>query len=93
MLRASSCLRRPEMQTVIIYDTFTSNGNTGQIARAIARGVGSLGDVRVLSVAEAIPSLPEPLDLLLVGGPTQRHGLTPDCVGSSNGYRRAACRA
>ena len=81
------------MQTMIIYDTFTSNGNTEQIARAIARGVGTLGDVRVLSVAEATPSLPEPLDLLLVGGPTQRHGLSPGLRGFSNGFRRAACRA
>ena len=81
------------MQTMIIYDTFTSNGNTEQIARAIARGVGTLGDVRVLSVAEATPSLPEPLDLLLVGGPAQRHGLSPGLRGFVERLRRAACRA
>jgi flavodoxin len=63
------------MQTVVIYDTLF--GNTEQIARAIGHGAGTVGEVRVMSVAEASQSLPARPDLLLVGGPTQRHGMSP----------------
>lgn len=63
------------MQTLVIYDS--KFGNTEKIAEAIGRGVGTLGDVRVLStdeaaaVAQAIATRP---DLLLMGGPTHNRG-------------------
>ena len=60
------------MLTVVIYDS--SFGNTARVAQAIGRGAAALGDVRVLSVAEA-GRLEQP-DLLLVGGPTQRHRMS-----------------
>lgn len=66
------------MQTVVIYDS--KFGNTEKIAEAIARGVGTLGDVRVLSTAEAVgatQTFAPPPDLLLLGGPTQRRGPSP----------------
>ena len=64
------------MQTVVIYDS--KFGNTEKVAEAIGRGVASLGDVTVMSTAEAAgvgrDSAP---DLLFLGGPTQRRGPSP----------------
>src|SRR5690348_6574489 len=63
------------MQTIVVYDTLF--GNTEQIARAVARGAGTLGGVRVVSVAEAGQAFAERPDLLVIGGPTQRRGMSP----------------
>jgi flavodoxin len=61
------------MQTVVVYDS--KFGNTEKIAHAIGRGLGSLGDVRVMGTGEATPT--ERPDLLLLGGPTQKRGASP----------------
>jgi flavodoxin len=61
--------------TTIIYDS--KFGNTEKIAQAIARGASSVGEVRIASVAEADQLLIQRPDLLFVGGPTQRHGMSP----------------
>jgi flavodoxin I len=63
------------MQTVVIYDS--QYGNTEQIARAIAGGLGEDGSVEVLAASEVVGRPLERPDLLLVGGPTQRHGMSP----------------
>ncbi len=62
------------LQAVVVYDS--QFGNTLQIARAIASGLGEHGVVQVVAAAEASfpPTWPE---LLVVGGPTQRHGMSP----------------
>jgi flavodoxin len=63
------------MQTLVIYDS--KFGNTEKVARAIARGVRQVSEVRVTGTDEAIRAL-ETLasrpDLVLIGGPTQNHG-------------------
>ena len=61
------------MQTVVIYDS--KFGNTEKIAEAIGRGLGALGDVRVMSTGEATAT--DRPDLLLLGGPTQKRGASP----------------
>jgi flavodoxin len=66
------------MQTVVIYDS--KFGNTERIAEAIGRGAGELGDVRVISTAEAAAvtgTLADRPDLLVLGGPTQKRGPSP----------------
>jgi flavodoxin len=63
------------MRTVVIYDS--QYGNTEQIARAIAAGLGEHGRVEVLAASGVLGGPPEESDLLLVGGPTQRHGMSP----------------
>jgi flavodoxin len=63
------------MQTLLIYDS--QCGNTEQIARAIAAGLAEHGRVEVLAASEVLGEPPERPGLLLVGGPTQRHGLSP----------------
>lgn len=63
------------MNTLVIYDS--KFGNTERIAQAIARGVGSVSDVHVMSTTEAaraLESIAGRPDLLFVGGPTQNHG-------------------
>lgn len=63
------------MKTLIIYDS--EYGNTQQIAQAIAQAFKAHGDVRLATAVEVgAPSL-QGVDLLLIGGPTQMHGLSP----------------
>ncbi len=63
------------MNTLIIYDlTF---GNTAQVAQAMADKLGEHGTVRIALANEAGLSEMKEIDLLIVGGPTQRHGVSP----------------
>lgn len=64
------------MQTLVIYDT--KFGNTRQIADAIARGAATRGAVSVLHATEAAVPLEAAPDLVVIGGPTQRRGLSPE---------------
>ena len=63
------------MQAVVVYDT--QFGNTEQVARAIARAIADTGPVEVLAAAAAMGRPATSPDLLLIGGPTQRHGMSP----------------
>ncbi len=66
------------MQIVVIHDT--KFGNTVKIAEAVGRGVGTLADVRVMSIAEAVgvdQTFAERPDLLFLGGPTQKRAPSP----------------
>jgi flavodoxin len=60
------------VQSIVIYATRT--GNTRLVATAIAEVLARHGEVHVRSAEEAIAALPEPGDLLVVGGPTESHG-------------------
>lgn len=67
------------MVTLVIYDT--KFGNTEKIARAIARGAATVGEVLVMDTTEAAgPPAGRP-DLLIIGGPTQNLGLSPALKG------------
>jgi flavodoxin len=63
------------MQTVVIYDT--KFGNTEKIAKAIAQGASELGTVRVVDGGQVVLPFSDPPDLLLIGGPTQKRGMSP----------------
>jgi flavodoxin len=63
------------MNTLIIYDS--TFGNTAQIAQAMADKLGEHGTARIALANEAGLTEVQAIDLLLVGGPTQRHGLSP----------------
>lgn len=58
----------------------SSYGNTEAVARAVAAALGERAQVEVRSVSDAAPIEPATLDLLVVGGPTQRHGASPPLV-------------
>ncbi|MER5642762.1 flavodoxin domain-containing protein [Kitasatospora sp. NPDC002227] len=63
------------MQALVVYESLY--GNTREVAEAIAEGVHEArpeATVRCLPVAQA--ALTEPVDLLVVGGPTHLHGMT-----------------
>jgi len=62
------------VRSLVIYATRT--GNTERVAAALATGLHELGEVQVLSVADAPAPLPANVDLLVVGGPTEGHGAT-----------------
>jgi flavodoxin len=62
------------MQTVVIYDS--KFGNTEKVAEAIGRAAATLGEVNVMSTAEAVGFGRRP-DLLFLGGPTQKRGPSP----------------
>lgn len=60
------------MRAIVIYDSLY--GNTAKIARAIGAALPGDFSPEVHSIGEAT-LLPEHLDLLIVGGPTQGHGV------------------
>ena len=55
------------MKALVIYDS--QYGNTEQIAKAIAGGIG--GEVKVVKIAEAKRRGAASYDLIIVGSPTQ----------------------
>jgi flavodoxin len=66
------------MKSLVIYASRT--GNTRTIAEAIAEAMRKRGSVEVFD-AEHAPVTPPESDLVFIGGPTERHTLTPPIVG------------
>ncbi len=62
------------MKALVVYEF--RFGNTERIARAVAAALESHGTVQVAAVATAPVALAG-IDLLVVGGPTQVHGISP----------------
>lgn len=63
------------MKILVLYDD-SELGNTELVAAAVARALAA-GEVRLVKVDEAAPFDAESADLLVVGGPTQMHGISP----------------
>ena len=78
------------MQAVLVCDS--TFGNTARIAQAIASGLGERVPTRMVSASTATQAPFEPPDLLLVGGPTQRHGLSPALLTFLDGLPRGSLR-
>jgi flavodoxin len=62
------------MNTLVVYES--QFGNTKKVAEAIGKAFEAAGPVRVVSTEAFEPSFISGVDLLLVGGPTQAHGIT-----------------
>jgi flavodoxin len=62
------------MNSVVIYAS--RYGNTKKIAEAIAEGLRSFGTTQLFAAHEAPTRLPEGTDLVVIGGPTEAHGMT-----------------
>jgi flavodoxin len=65
------------MNSVVIYASRT--GNTKRIAEAIAAGLRPRGPVQLVSADEAPTTFPG-VDLVVVGGPTEAHGMTAGII-------------
>ena len=66
------------MNSVVIYAS--RSGNTKKVADAVAEILGERGLVEVHSVDDAPKDL-RPFDLVVIGGPTEAHGMTPPMKG------------
>ena len=62
------------MNVLVVYES--SYGNTHLIADAIGEGLGAEHDVTLVSVGKVNKVLVDPLDLIVVGGPTHAHGMS-----------------
>jgi flavodoxin len=62
------------MQCIVIYAS--RSGNTRTVADAIAGSLGRHGTVETLAVESAPARIPAGTDLLVIGGPTEGHGIS-----------------
>ena len=63
------------MNTLIIYDS--EFGNTAHVAQRIGQVLEPYGSVQILPASDISKLEAQGIDLLLIGGPTQRHGMSP----------------
>ena len=64
------------MNCLVVYDTVY--GNTEQVARAIATALMPAHSVRLIKADQIAELDTASIDLLIVGGPTQRHRMSPN---------------
>ncbi len=62
------------LKALVVYESMF--GNTEKVARAVADGLGGHLDVDVVEVGKAPSPLWEPVDLVVVGGPTHAFSMT-----------------
>ncbi len=62
------------MHVLVVYES--SYGNTHLIADAIGEGLGADHTVTVVPVGKVTKELVDPVDLIVVGGPTHVHGMS-----------------
>lgn len=62
------------MRALVVFESMF--GNTATVAQAIADGLATGLDVRLVNVAEAPVEVPADVDLLVVGGPTHAFGMS-----------------
>lgn len=62
------------MKALVVYESMF--GNTEQIARAVADGLRTRMEVELVGADHAPPSPDDPLDLVVVGGPTHAFSMT-----------------
>lgn len=62
------------MKALVVYET--CYGNTGQIAHAIAKGLADHATVEIVNVDDAKGSVPDDVELVVVGGPTHAFSMS-----------------
>ncbi|HEY7600237.1 MAG TPA: flavodoxin family protein [Candidatus Limnocylindrales bacterium] len=78
------------MKTLIVVNSH--KGNTRRIAEAIADQLKRHGSAEVVDVDAAASAVRDDIDLLLVGGPTEGHGMTPEMRGYLDGLAASSVR-
>jgi flavodoxin len=63
------------MNSLVVYES--KFGNTRKVAEIIANVLGSHGLARVLEIEDPRASTLDGIDVLVIGGPTQAHGMSP----------------
>jgi flavodoxin len=76
------------MKTYVIYAS--RHGNTRRVAEAIADGIRKYGSVELVALEEAPSTFKGEADLVVIGGPTEAHGMTPPIKQYLDGLRRGA---
>jgi flavodoxin len=66
-----------DMDSAVFYAS--RNGNTRAVAETIATVLGARGTVQLLTVGQTLRPVGS-LDLLVIGGPTEEHGITEPVV-------------
>jgi flavodoxin len=64
------------MKAQVVY--CSHKGNTRRIAERIGETLRTHGDVDVVEVTQAPMPPPDDLTLIVIGGPTEGHGMTPE---------------
>jgi flavodoxin len=67
------------MNSTVVYES--RYGNTARIAQAIATSLEAAGPVRLVEATDATAFAVAGVDLLVVGGPTEGHGVSPTLRG------------
>lgn len=62
------------MRALVVYESMF--GNTEEIAKAVAGGLSARLSVDLVEVGAAPITIPDGIDLLVVGGPTHAHGMS-----------------
>ncbi len=78
------------MRSLVIYAS--RYGNTRKIAEAIAELLCTRGEVELLPADEVSAISPEGIDLLVVGGPTEVHQMTPPIAQLFDGMAHGSLR-
>ena len=63
------------MNSLVVYES--KFGNTRKLAEIMAKGLGSQGLARVLEIVDPYALALDAVDLVVIGGPTQAHGMSP----------------
>ncbi len=66
------------MRSLVIYGT--RSGNTRRVADAIAEALRAHGTVELLAAEDVPAVVPHETELVVVGGPTEGHGATPQLL-------------
>lgn len=66
------------MNSLVIYASH--KGNTRRVAERITAVLAQSGSAQVCSTDEAPDPIPAEIDLVVIGGPTEGHGMTPEVV-------------
>ena len=78
------------MKSLVVYES--GYGNTERLARAIAEALHEQGEARVSPVGGVLGLRAGEVDLLVVGAPTQLHGLTDATRELLEGFPQGALR-
>jgi flavodoxin len=63
------------MNVIVVYES--RYGNTARVAHEIAAALEASGPVRLIEISDATAFDVKDTDLLVVGGPTEGHGMSP----------------